>query len=75
MTGFPLAETRETSMHRERCPNFNHRKANPPVRHCPVCGEVVNKNIPAKECTQEKHTKKRRERSLYCIDCGLQLIA
>ena len=71
----PVGRDERNSMRREICPNFNHRKTNPPVRHCPGCGEVVNKNIPAKECVQEEHAKKRRERSRYCIDCGLQLIA
>ncbi len=36
--------------------------------------EVVNDNIPAKQCSKELHAKRRKERSTYCIDCGEQLI-
>ncbi len=57
-----------------RCPNFNHSRVNAPVRFCPMCGEVVNENIPVTRCSEEEHAIKRRERSKYCIDCGKQLI-
>jgi predicted RNA-binding Zn-ribbon protein involved in translation (DUF1610 family) len=57
-----------------RCTNWNHGHANVTVRHCPMCGEVVNKNITAKECSQEAHAKRRRNQSKYCVDCGEQLI-
>jgi rRNA maturation protein Nop10 len=57
------------------CPNFNHRRANAPVRFCPNCGDVVNEAVPTRKCSEEKHSKKRREQSKYCIDCGEQLIA
>ncbi len=56
------------------CPNFNHGRVNPPVRACPMCGDVVNKNISIKNCSEEEHAKMRKDRSKYCIDCGKQLI-
>ncbi len=56
------------------CPNLNHGRRNAPVRFCPMCGEVVNENIPIKKCTEEEHAKSRRERNKYCLDCGEQLI-
>ena len=56
------------------CPNFNHGRVNAPVRVCPVCGDMVNKDIPIKECNEEEHAKRRKDRSKYCIDCGEQLI-
>ena len=59
---------------KERCRNFNHGHANAPMRFCSMCGEVVNKNIAAAACSEEKHAKKRRERNKYCGDCGEQLI-
>jgi hypothetical protein len=59
----------------KKCPNFNHGRPNAPVRFCPVCGEVVNKDIPIRECNVESHTTRRRERSNYCVDCGEQLIS
>ncbi len=59
---------------RKKCPNYNHRRTNVPVRLCMMCGEVVNSNIPIKECNEEVHAKRRRERSKYCMDCGEQLI-
>lgn len=56
------------------CPNLNHRRADAPVRFCSMCGEVVNENIQLRRCTEEKHAKRRREMSKYCVDCGKQLI-
>jgi len=57
------------------CLNFNHGRMGPaPVRFCPSCGEVVNDNISVKQCSKETHEKRQRERSSYCIDCGMQLI-
>ena len=60
--------------HNGRCLNYNHGRANAPVRFCPTCGEVVNNNISAEECSEEKHARKRRDGSMYCVDCGEQLI-
>ncbi|MBW1773351.1 MAG: hypothetical protein JRJ51_12860 [Deltaproteobacteria bacterium] len=57
-----------------KCPNLNHRRTNAPVRFCSTCGEVVNKGILSRKCTEEEHAKKRRERNKYCVDCGEQLI-
>ena len=56
------------------CPNFNHRKSNPPVRFCPNCSEVVNATIPAKRCSEQLHAKARMSRNKYCVNCGEQLI-
>lgn len=57
-----------------RCLNFNHGRANAPVRFCPMCGEVVNENIPIKKCSEQRHAMRRRGGSKYCVDCGEQLI-
>ncbi len=57
------------------CPNFNHGRANAPVRFCPSCGGVVNNDLPLKNCTQAEHAKARRERNKHCVYCGEQLIA
>ncbi len=59
---------------RNSCPNFNHGRVNAPVRTCPMCGDVVNGTIPIKNCSEEEHAKRRKDRSKYCIDCGKQLI-
>jgi len=59
---------------RKKCPNFNHGRSNAPVRFCPVCGEVVNKDIPIRKCNEREHAGRRRERSKYCMDCGELLI-
>ena len=56
------------------CPNFNHGRVNAPVRACPMCSEVVNIKIPIKNCNEEEHAKRRKDRSTYCVDCGKQLI-
>ena len=60
--------------HNGRCLNYNHGGANAPVRFCPTCGEVVNNNISAEDCSKEKHARKRQEGSMYCVDCGEQII-
>ena len=56
------------------CTNFNHGRVNAPVRVCPMCGDVVNKNISIKNCSEKEHAKRRKDRSKYCLDCGKQLI-
>jgi hypothetical protein len=56
------------------CPNLNHRRANAPVRCCPICGEIVNDEISVKQCADEIHAKRRMQQSKYCVDCGEQLI-
>ncbi len=57
-----------------RCPNYNHSRSNVPVRFCLMCGEVVNADIPIRKCKEEEHAIRRRERSQYCWECGIQLI-
>ena len=61
-------------MRTSTCPNLNHRRSDAPVRFCSMCGKVVNENIQLRRCAEEKHTKRRREMSKYCVDCGKQLI-
>ena len=60
-------------MRSERCPNFNHSRRNPPVRGCPMCGEVVNATIRPKHCGEAEHAKRRRNGDLFCTDCGERL--
>jgi hypothetical protein len=55
------------------CANFNHGKPSAPVRACSMCGEVVNSGIPLKRCDEAKHAKERRERNVFCMDCGTRL--
>lgn len=61
-------------MQRERCPNLNHGRTNPPVRYCIECGKVVNASLVVGKCSDEEHAKNRRQRNKYCSDCGVQLI-
>ncbi len=55
-------------MQRNGCPNFNHGRTHPPVRFCPMCGEVVNQNIPVVKCSAQEHAERRRERSKHCVN-------
>jgi hypothetical protein len=57
-----------------KCANLNHGRLNAPVRHCPLCGEVVNEAITQAVCHEDEHAFKRRNRSTYCVDCGRQLV-
>jgi hypothetical protein len=65
------AQLRQPSL----CENMNHRRENAPVGHCPQCGGIVNPNIPVAACSEAEHAVARRQRSVFCVHCGLQLIA
>jgi len=56
------------------CDNMNHRRANAPVPYCPQCGGVVNQYLSARTCTPEQHAITRRQGSVFCVGCGVQLI-
>ena len=56
-------------MSKGNCQNLNHGRRDPPVRGCPMCGEIVNSKIPAKHCSQTVHADRRRSGDMYCIDC------
>jgi hypothetical protein len=56
------------------CDNMNHRRTSAPVGHCPQCGGVVNAQIRAQPCNEIQHAAARRQRSAFCVDCGVQLI-
>jgi hypothetical protein len=53
---------------------MNHRRANSPVAYCPQCGGVVNRDIPARTCSLDQHATSRRQGSVFCVECGVQLI-
>lgn len=57
----------------ERCRNLNHSKMNVSVRFCSACGEIVNRNVQQKSCDSELHSKRRKSRDGYCVDCGKDL--
>jgi hypothetical protein len=61
--------------HPTTCSNLNHRRAHAPVRHCPGCGGVVNDRVSPQRCSEAQHAAARRERSMFCVDCGTRLIA
>jgi hypothetical protein len=56
------------------CQNLNHRRAVAPVHHCPECGGVVNAGIRAQPCSETDHAAARRYQTVFCVDCGTQLI-
>jgi hypothetical protein len=55
-----------------RCTNMNHGRMNAPIKFCPVCGEVVNREASAR-CDSGKHADMRRQRLVFCHDCGKKL--
>jgi len=57
----------------KRCPNFNHGRRDAPVRACPMCGEVVNPQVPVRRCTDAEHADKRKNGDAFCVDCGAGL--
>ena len=54
------------------CPNMNHSRPNAPVQFCPSCGKAVSTTVQTK-CDDQKHALRRRDRDLFCVDCGLSL--
>lgn len=57
------------------CENMNHRRRDAPVGHCPQCGNVVNAQIASMSCGEDKHAVARRRQSIFCVDCGMRLVA
>ncbi len=57
------------------CDNRNHVRRNAPVSHCPKCGEVVNDELEARNCTEEEHGTARRRQNPFCCHCGMRLLA
>jgi hypothetical protein len=55
------------------CANFNHRRSDAPVRHCPTCGVIVNPKVSAIRCVTARHDARRKEGSAFCVDCGERL--
>lgn len=69
-----LTNTRQVkgSNMKERCPNMNHSRSNAPVKYCPNCGEIVNRQAQRK-CDGEKHAHLRKSGNTFCVDCGKKL--
>jgi hypothetical protein len=59
---------------RTLCENFNHRRAQPSFRHCSSCGDVVNAQRATRSCSAAQHDAARRDRGVFCGDCGTRLI-
>jgi ribosomal protein S27AE len=53
---------------------MNHRRANAPVGHCPQCGGVVNDSVRAAPCSEAQHATARLRHTVFCVNCGVQLI-
>jgi endogenous inhibitor of DNA gyrase (YacG/DUF329 family) len=59
-------------MAQEHCPNLNHSRMNVPLRHCPTCGEIVNRAARGK-CDSIRHASILKERHSFCPECGKNL--
>lgn len=57
------------------CDNLTHRKDRISIRHCPACGEIVNKLVAARQCSEQQHAEERRRRTDFCADCGTRLLS
>jgi len=69
-----MNEPRDQRYGRISCGNLNHRRSDAPVGHCPECGAVVNARVRAPRCTTLQHDTARRERSTFCVHCGVRLV-
>jgi len=56
------------------CDNMNHGRGNAPVPHCHQCGEVVDRALARRQCSNDQHAVSRRQGSVFCVGCGVQLI-
>lgn len=56
------------------CGNLNHNKMNVNVRFCVTCGEIVNRNIKVRRCSDAVHSQSRKTGSIFCTDCGKKLV-
>jgi hypothetical protein len=57
------------------CTNLNHRRSDAPVGHCPECGSLVNRQFHVASCNESQHAAARRQHSVFCVHCGIRLIA
>ena len=60
-------------MLRQRCANDNHGRTIVTVRFCASCGVIVNDAVLARGCSELGHARMRRDRSVYCVNCGERL--
>ena len=56
------------------CVNLNHTKMNVLVRFCSLCGEIVNRKIQTRNCSESTHSERKKGGSKFCIDCGKKLV-
>ncbi|MEQ1876793.1 MAG: hypothetical protein ABL958_09105 [Bdellovibrionia bacterium] len=54
------------------CPNLNHSRMNVPIKHCPKCGEIVNRSVFVR-CDGARHATLLKDRQTFCPDCGKKL--
>ena len=58
---------------KENCRNYNHGRTNPPVAYCPNCGLKFNFLGAKLICNEQKHRDDRKNRHIFCTDCGKNL--
>lgn len=57
------------------CQNIVHKKSISFTKYCSSCGELVNRKFDTISCDEFKHARmKRREKAMFCTDCGVKLI-
>lgn len=44
------------------------------IQYCPACGEKFDVRIGVKHCSDINHDSRRKERDLFCCDCGISLV-
>ncbi len=55
-----------------RCTNMNHSRSQISIRFCPTCGVILNANI-KQNCDEAKHASLRKNRNVFCYECGKKL--
>ncbi|HVK61990.1 MAG TPA: hypothetical protein VM432_10585 [Bdellovibrionales bacterium] len=54
------------------CKNLNHGRSNVSIGFCPECGERFDSKK-SLMCNTQKHMDYRKQRFVFCIDCGGKL--
>lgn len=51
---------------------MNHSRSQISIRFCPTCGVLLNANIKP-NCDDTKHASLRKNRNVFCYECGKKL--
>ncbi len=57
---------------KEKCDNLNHRLNDVKIKYCVDCGHQFSA-LKSVSCNDIKHAQRRKDRNVFCRDCGKKL--